>query len=171
MEEMRKRLLAGQKSPETEDVPQPVVRNLPIPPTSSSTSTRLELDSLKVASRNFQLIKRISANSPQLPVEIRNSEQKGIPLVIEGWHERPTWSKDIFSVDFLLDKFKDSRESKFDDQGSYLTIFALAITVRDVENRVDVQMPFDTFISQSRSPQPDEGMYKLDVVSTFPSIL
>jgi hypothetical protein len=76
--------------------------------TSTTTPTNVspppvdwEIDTLVKSSSNFDPVPRVSASLPPdvLLSEVRWHEEKGIPLIIEGWHERPNWNQTLFSME------------------------------------------------------------------------
>lgn len=81
------------------------------------STTSWTADSLLHSGPNFQPIPRVSAFSPGLSDAIATHLERGMPLVIEGWHEHPKWPKEIFDLKYLLEEFGDNRKhslSNFD---------------------------------------------------------
>ncbi|KAL6298227.1 hypothetical protein BKA93DRAFT_812084 [Sparassis latifolia] len=133
------------------------IRIFPEPPTmEASTSRRLTLDidptkpipvttygwtfdGLISKGNRFKPVPRVSALASVRELEevVKNHEQSGIPLVIENWHERPEWRKDIFNVDWLLEHHGND-------------IFP----VRNVHNRNDTTIMLKDFIQKSRTMLP-----------------
>ena len=62
------------------------------------------LEDLLKKGKKFVEIPRVNAlQSPDVLSKcIDEYEIKGIPMIIEGWHNHPQWPKNLFSVDWLL---------------------------------------------------------------------
>jgi hypothetical protein len=50
-------------------------------------------------SRGFEEVDRIAANSPNLLDVIREHEESGEPVIIEGLHKERQWDADLFSLE------------------------------------------------------------------------
>ncbi|CAA7271539.1 unnamed protein product [Cyclocybe aegerita] len=95
------------------------------------------LDGLLARGNNFHHARRVRATSSQLSDILKDHEQNGIPLVVEGLHEHRNWKKDMFA----LERFESESASK-------------NISVRNVHNWSDKTIPLKEFIATSRSAGP-----------------
>lgn len=61
------------------------------------------LDSVLEQGSNFVPIERVHANDPNIDLEqvIKGHEENGVPLILDGWHKRRDWPKDLFTLDFF----------------------------------------------------------------------
>ena len=59
---------------------------------------------LDIGRKNFREVERVKASLPieELRNKILDNEEKGIPLIVEGWHEHPDWDKDNMSMQYFL---------------------------------------------------------------------
>lgn len=79
-------------------------RNAPTPAALTTSDGRARVGT------SFQPVPRVSVSSSDLDNMIAKHEKCGIPLIVEGWHEHPSWSKDLFSLDYLLEEFANDRK-------------------------------------------------------------
>lgn len=74
-------------------------------PTNSVLLTTRDwsLATLVASGPRFRRVKRLSANlgPEELFRQVVESEDSGMPIVIEGWHERPEWPTKMFDLDGL----------------------------------------------------------------------
>lgn len=63
------------------------------------------LETLLASGKRFRPVERVSAllDDDALRDAIRRHETDGLPMIIERWHERPAWRKDLFTIDWLLE--------------------------------------------------------------------
>jgi hypothetical protein len=72
--------------------------------TAPSISTKgWSLDSVLEHGSNFVPIERVHANDRNIDLEqvIKGQEENGLPLILDGWHKREDWPKDLFTLDFF----------------------------------------------------------------------
>ncbi|KAF9526976.1 hypothetical protein CPB83DRAFT_870188 [Crepidotus variabilis] len=86
------------------------------------------------SSSNFYAVDRVSASSHNLQEALKNHEEDGIPLVVEGFHKLKAWPYGLFS----LENFCKQVQSK-------------DISVRNVHNWKDKEIPLEDFITKSRT--------------------
>lgn len=81
------------------------------PATSSQSSTQglvttkgWSIKQLLASGKQFRPVPTISASAPRhiISQKIQEHEDHGEPLIISGWHELPSWPKDLFSIESLL---------------------------------------------------------------------
>ncbi|KAJ3503771.1 hypothetical protein NLJ89_g8285 [Agrocybe chaxingu] len=95
------------------------------------------LDGLLAQGKNFRHIRRVRAASSRLSEILKDHEQNGIPLVVEGLHEHRKWKNDMFTMECF------ERESASEH-----------ISVRNVHNWSDKTIPLKEFVMISRSAGP-----------------
>ena len=57
------------------------------------------LDSLISSSPNFYAVDRVRVTSSELSQIIGDHERRGLPLVIEGFHNHKNWPTTMFTID------------------------------------------------------------------------
>lgn len=84
-----------------------------VQPVSSISAKDWDLDDLLTQHSPFKPVKRISATSS--PTDIARAmaehESSGEPLIIEDYHRRDAWPREMFSVEWLLQKHGDDSEA------------------------------------------------------------
>lgn len=102
------------------------------------TTKDWSLGGLLERSERFFPVRRVSAalSAQELAAELARFEKDGVPLIIEGYHERPGWPKHLLNVDWLLGQ--DLPE----------------VRTRNVRDWTDGKMCMKDFISTSRSTSP-----------------
>ncbi|KAJ7271917.1 hypothetical protein B0H12DRAFT_1008395 [Mycena haematopus] len=112
------------------------------------------LDSLLRKSKNFEHVPRwrlSPTRSVADQVKLHDDINPGVPLVIEGLHKHPKWLKNEFTPEW------------FQANGPEV------ISVRNVHDRTDKDMPFSDFIVRTRAtcpfkpPNETERLYGKDV--------
>ncbi|KAI0273333.1 hypothetical protein BC834DRAFT_816741 [Gloeopeniophorella convolvens] len=93
------------------------------------TSAGWTLDGLVSSGERFRAIPRVPASDPNLDAVLRKHEESGIPLVIEGLHERSGWPSDMFNTDWLRENGQQY------------------IQVRNIHDRSDSETSFEDFLS------------------------
>ena len=70
---------------------------------SPSAPSQWTADSL-VENNNFKYVPRISSSQSLcfLLDKVREHESTGVPLIIEGWHQRPNWNDALFSMEGFI---------------------------------------------------------------------
>ena len=65
------------------------------------------LKDLLQRSAKFKPVTRVSALLSPAAIEdaVRQHETRGEPLIIEGYHKHSAWPQDVFSIDWLLQKY------------------------------------------------------------------
>lgn len=79
-------------------------QTVPVAASPSLLTTKgWSLDGLLASGPRFKRVPRISATSGlnELFLKIVEHENKGIPLIIEGWQDRPEWPQNLFDLDWL----------------------------------------------------------------------
>ncbi|EFI28345.1 hypothetical protein CC1G_13875 [Coprinopsis cinerea okayama7 len=85
---------------------------------------------------NFVPVDRFSAKSDaQINKAIEDFEKHGTPTIIDGWHERDDWPRDLFTLDFFQRHSESEGKSNIHDWR-------------------DSTMPLDEFIAASREAPP-----------------
>lgn len=136
--------------------------NTTIKPTVSSSSAappdqKSFVHSILRKAKNFKPVRRISVRSLQADI-IRQHDESGEPLIIEGFHELETWPGDVFNVEWLLENH--GNECKCSP--GYIphpTDSCPACCVRDVHKRSDQRMTLSEFIEHTRKPA-SEGEFE-----------
>ncbi|KAF9509376.1 hypothetical protein BS47DRAFT_1301562 [Hydnum rufescens UP504] len=79
-----------------------------------SSSNRLSaadwtLKSILSLGKPLKRVHRVSASLPkdELLAIIQKFEYQGLPLVIEGWHQYPSWSANVLNPDWLANKYTE----------------------------------------------------------------
>jgi hypothetical protein len=67
------------------------------------------LDSILSLGSHFTPVHRVSASLPknELLAFIQDFEYKGLPLVVEGWHQNPSWNTNILSPEWLANRYTE----------------------------------------------------------------
>lgn len=66
------------------------------------------LDHLLTQGRRFHSVPRVSALNPELVASaLEDYERSGVPLIIEHLDQDPKWAKDMFNIDWLLERYGD----------------------------------------------------------------
>lgn len=71
------------------------------------SATDWTLEGLLHQNPQFKAVQRVSALASSTTIEaaIRKHEASGEPLIIERFHEHPTWPQTTFNVDWLLENY------------------------------------------------------------------
>jgi hypothetical protein len=96
-----------------------------------------KLDEIIASSENFVPFDRIRVSEfgPQeLLEEMKSRDEKGIPLVVEGWHEKSGWNHEVFDIAF----FQKSLSSE-------------DVVARDVHTRQDESMSMSELVSTMKA--------------------
>ena len=72
-------------------------------------------DGLLVAGQRFREVPRISIDSDNLQAVLDEHEKSGVPLIVEGLHNRPEWPRDIFNPDWFSAHGQQSTSLKHAD--------------------------------------------------------
>ena len=77
------------------------------PSPASVPSSQWDLENVFRQGKNFKNIRRVSALSSKEEVEsvIKEHDESGEPLIIEGFHELKSWPHEVFSIDWLLQHY------------------------------------------------------------------
>ncbi|KAF7323091.1 JmjC domain-containing protein [Mycena chlorophos] len=110
-----------------------VIRIPRIRPPFSAAAFGSSLDELIASSPNFKAVPRVQYTSNS-DVNVRQSAQPGVPVVVEGLHNHPSWNTELFSPDWLLDKSGIA-----------------AISARNVHTRTDQEIPLVEFLAKTRA--------------------
>lgn len=120
------------------------------------TSRGWTLRNLVDSHNNFKDVTRISAHasSAELLGAISDHERSGTPLVIEGYHDLPSWPRDQFTLE-CLERCAEPRMPSFPFRryiyARYSRFCPLGVSVRNVHSREDVEMSFSDFLSELKS--------------------
>ncbi|KAG6887505.1 hypothetical protein C0995_014763 [Termitomyces sp. Mi166 len=138
----------------------------PIGPLNHVVNARLPFDThRRLSTRRWtlgELLKQGKRFSPVTRVPLKsakkaviNFEESGIPRIISGLHQDPSWPKDCFQPDWLEKYGPKGTSVQFNStfQPNLFNGF-LEISVRNVHNSTDKTMPLDEFIEGSRRIAP-----------------
>jgi hypothetical protein len=118
-------------------------------PTAPSDWT---VESLVTSSSNFIQVPRVSASlSPTvLLTKVLEHEKTGVPLIIDGWHKRPDWDNELFSMEGFVSDRTQSKSYRLRTSSSItVTLYNTAdhltaivvVDVRDIRTSMDIKMP------------------------------
>jgi hypothetical protein len=121
------------------------------------TTKGWSLDGLLDSGPRFKRVPRISATSGlnELFLKVVEHENKGIPLIIEGWQDRPEWPRNLFDLDWL----KETHGSQ-GTLGCHLRVYASPTNIAVIEarnihgNRKDQKLLLSELVDCTRAAPP-----------------
>ncbi|KAI0093671.1 hypothetical protein BDY19DRAFT_918246 [Irpex rosettiformis] len=116
---------------------------------STMSSSQWDFEKIIQQGKNFKNIRRISAQLPEeeMARTIKEYDDSGEPLIIEGFHKSATWPQKVFDVDWLLEHYGEQM-----------------CCVRDVNKLSDHELSLSAFIDYARKPSSErqQALYYKD---------
>jgi hypothetical protein len=128
--------------------PQPISKSV-------VSSKEWTLENLLASGDRFCAVPRVSAFSDSLSSTIDKYEREGRPLIIQGWQQHSKWPNDMFHIDWFGEYGPQSEDGiPFYVQNDYLSDLNIDISVRNIHDWSDKDLPLSDFVAKSRAASP-----------------